>query len=68
VRSFIGKNSNMFASVMYDLTNTVTAMVELSQLETTYAYRWIAGGDELRTDEKAFDEMRIQFALKAAIR
>jgi hypothetical protein len=68
VRSFIGKNSNMFASVMYDLTSTVTAMVEVSQLETTYAYRWIVGGDELHSTNKAFDEMRIQFALKAAIK
>ncbi|MFA4946923.1 MAG: hypothetical protein WC674_00220 [Candidatus Krumholzibacteriia bacterium] len=68
VRSFIGRNSNLFASVMYDLTSTVTAMVELSRLKTTYAYRWIAGGDELRSTDTAFDDTRIQFALKAAIR
>ena len=71
VRSFIGRNSNMFAGVMYDLTSTVTAMVELSQLETTYEYRWFEGPDTgrtLRTDEKAFDDFRIQFALKAAIK
>ncbi len=68
VRSFIGRNSNMFASVMYDLTSTVTAMVELSQLKTKYEYRWIVGGDELRTDNRELDSMRIQFALKAAIK
>jgi hypothetical protein len=68
VKSFIGKNSDMFASVMYDLTSTVTAMVELSQLKTTYAYRWIQGGDELHSSGKTFDDMRIQFALKAAIK
>ena len=68
VRSFIGRNSNMFASVMYDLTSTVTAMVELSQLETTYAYRWIGGGSRLESIDQAFDDTRIQFALKAAIK
>jgi len=68
VRSFIGRNSNMFASVMYDLTSTVTAMVELSQLKTTYAYRWIEGGDELESAGRSFDDFRIQFALKAAIK
>ncbi len=52
---------------MYDLTSTVTAMVELSQLKTTYEYRWMEGGD-LGTDDRAFDDMRIQFALKAAIK
>lgn len=67
VRSFIGRNSSMFASVMYDLTSTVTAMVELSQLKTTYVYRWIEGGD-LESTDRAFDDMRIQFALKAAIK
>jgi hypothetical protein len=68
VRSFIGRNSNMFASVMYDLTSTVTAMVELSQLETTYAYRWIGGGGRLESIDQGFDDTRIQFALKAAIK
>jgi hypothetical protein len=68
VKSFTGKNTNMFASVMYDLTTTVTAMVELSQLKTTYAYRWIEGGDELESAGRSFDDFRIQFALKAAIK
>ncbi len=68
VRSFIGRNSNIFASVMYDLTSTVTAMVELSQLKTKYEYRWIVGADELRTDNRELDSTRIQFALKAAIK
>ena len=71
VRSFIGKNSSLFASVMYDLTSNVTAMFELSQLKTTYVYRWFAGPPADRTLESAdhvFDDVRIQFALKAAIR
>ena len=67
VRSFIGKNSSLFASVMYDLTSTVTAMFELSQLKTTYEYRWMAG-NELGADDKDYDELRVQFALKAAIK
>jgi hypothetical protein len=67
VRSFIGKNSNLFASVMYDLTSTVTTMVELSWLKTEYEYRWMEGGD-LGADNIDYDEMRIQFALKAAIK
>ena len=66
-RSFIGKNSSLFASVMYDLTSTVTAMFELSQLKTTYEYRWMAG-NELGADDKDYDELRVQFALKAAIK
>jgi hypothetical protein len=68
VRNFIGRNSNLFASVMYDLTSTVTAMVELSQLKTTYAYRWIAGDNRLESTDQVFDDTRIQFALKAAIK
>lgn len=68
VRSFIGRNTNYFASLMYDLTSTVTAMVELSQLKTSYAYRWIDGSDNLQSDERALDNFRVQFALKAAIK
>ena len=71
VMSFIGKNSSAFASVMYDLTSNVTAIFELSQLRTTYEYRWMAGPPADRTLESTdhvFDDMRIQFALKAAIR
>jgi hypothetical protein len=68
VRSFIGKNTDFFGSLMYDLTSTVTAMVELSQLKTTYAYRWIDGADNLRSAERALDDFRVQFALKAAIK
>lgn len=67
VRGFIGRNSSLFASLMYDLTSTVTTMVELSWLETTYDYRWMAGGD-LHMDDKSYDELRFQFALKAAIK
>ncbi len=67
VRSFIGRNSNLFGSVMYDMTSTVTLMAELAWLKTAYEYRWMAAGD-LHADDKEYDEMRVQFALKAAIK
>ena len=66
-KSFIGKNSSVFGSVMYDLTSTVTAMLELSRLETTYLYKAYVD-DELWSDEKDFDDVRVQFSLKAAIK
>jgi hypothetical protein len=68
VRSFIGRNTDFFGSLMYDLTSTVTAMLELSQLRTTYAYRWIDGSDNLRSEGRVMDDFRVQFALKAAIK
>lgn len=67
VRSFIGQNSNLFGSVMYDMTSTVTLMAELAWLKTTYQYRWMEP-DGLGSEHKDYDEMRFQFALKAAIK
>jgi hypothetical protein len=70
-KKFIDWNSSLFGSVMYDLTSTVTAMLELSQLKTTYAYRWMAGPTDSRSlmaSEDCLDDMRVQFSLKAAIK
>ena len=66
-RSFIGKNSNVFGSVMYGVTSTVTAMVEVSQLATTYMYKAYQD-DELLASSKEFDDIRVQLSLKAAIK
>lgn len=66
-RSFIDKNSVFFGSVMYSLTSTVTAMVEVSQLTTTYLYK-VYIDDELMSDEHDFDDTRVQISLKAAIK
>ena len=66
-KSFIGKNADLFGSVMYDLTSTVTAMVEVSRLTTTYLYKAYAG-TELKSDSKDFDDTRVQISLKAAIK
>ena len=66
-KSFIGKNSNVFGSVMYGVTSTVTVMVEVSQLATTYMYKAYQD-DELMASSKDFDDMRVQFSLKAAIK
>ena len=52
---------------MYDLTSNVTAMVEVSRLTTTYLYK-VYAGTELKSDSKDFDDTRIQFSLKAAIK
>lgn len=66
-KSFIGKNADLFGSLMYDLTSNVTAMVEVSRLTTTYLYK-VYAGTELKSDSKDFDDTRIQFSLKAAIK
>jgi hypothetical protein len=66
-KSFIARNTSVFGSVMYDLTSTVTAMFEVSQLETRYLYK-VYVADELKSDEKDFDDVRVQFAIKAAIK
>lgn len=65
--SFIDKNTNIFGSATYDVTSTVTAMLEVSQLTTTYVYKTYIE-DALSADTKDFDNLRVQFALKAAIK
>jgi hypothetical protein len=42
-------------------------MVEVSGLTTTYLYKAYAG-TELKSDTKEFNDTRIQFSLKAAIK
>ncbi|MDD4857753.1 MAG: hypothetical protein PHD74_06565 [Candidatus Krumholzibacteria bacterium] len=67
-KSFIDMNTSIFGNIMYNLTSTVTAMLEVSQLTTTYAYKTYIG-DELKIDkDNDFDDTRIQFSLKAAIK
>jgi hypothetical protein len=66
-QSFIDLNAVFFASVFYDVTSTVTAMLEVSQLKTDYLYK-IYAGDALRKSSNSYDDLRIQFALKAAIK
>ena len=64
---FFDKNSVVFGSVFYNLTSTVQTMLEVSWLETDYLYK-VYDGDELLTDSHSFDDLRVQFALKAAIK
>jgi hypothetical protein len=52
---------------MYSLTSNVTAMLEVSQLTTSYLYKAYFD-NEITTDEADFDDLRVQFALKAAIK
>jgi len=66
-RSFIDANANIFGSVMYSLTSTVTAMLEVSQITTSYMYKAYLDS-QVMTDTKDYDDLRIQFALKAAIK
>jgi hypothetical protein len=66
-KSFFDKNQDVFGSAMYDLTSTVTLMLEVSQLTTTYLYKEFVD-DALETSSKDFDDTRVQFALKAAIK
>jgi hypothetical protein len=66
-KSFLDANANIFGSVMYSLTSTVTAMLEVSQLTTSYLYKAYFD-NEITTDEADFDNLRVQFALKAAIK
>lgn len=66
-KSFIDANANIFGSVMYSLTSNVTAMLEVSQLTTSYLYKAYFN-NKITTDEKDYDDLRVQFALKAAIK
>jgi len=66
-QTFIDLNSSFFGSIFYNVTSTVTAMLEVSQLKTDYIYE-VYGGGELRKSSSSYDDLRIQFALKAAIK
>lgn len=64
--TYMSKNSVIFGNIMYGVTSNVTAMLELSQLKTSYASPGADGweGSGLEGD---IDALRVQFALKAAI-
>jgi hypothetical protein len=61
---FINKNEAVMGNIMYTVTSTVTAMLEVSYLKTTYIS--MSGADVL--GEHEYDAMRVQFAMKAAIK
>jgi hypothetical protein len=66
IDSFRDKNSIIFGNLMYGVTSTVTAMLEVSYLKT----EWLTKDYKTVQDEKDedFDSLRIQFALKGAIK
>ncbi|UCF06817.1 MAG: hypothetical protein JSV33_07280 [bacterium] len=61
---FIDKNDVVMGNIMYNLTGTVTAMLEVSYLRTVYA---LMEGAEIIAEEE-LDALRVQFAMKAAIK
>lgn len=63
--TFKDKNSVIFGNLMYALTSTVTAMFEVSYLKTEYLTKLY---DTVLDDSEEFDSLRIQFALKGAIK
>jgi hypothetical protein len=65
--SFIDANQAIFGSIMYSITSTVTGMLEVSQLTTTYSYV-TDENNKIKRDAADFDDLRVQFALKAAIK
>lgn len=66
-QSFIDLNSDVFGSIFYSITSTVTAMVEVSGLKTQYILKHFAGGELVESGVDR-SEARVQFALKAAIK
>jgi len=64
--TFKDMNSVIFGNVMYSLTKNISAMLEISQLKTTYLSRsW--SGDRIVDSDEDYDDLRIQFALVAKI-
>jgi hypothetical protein len=66
-QSFIDLNSDIFGSIFYSVTSTVTAMIEVSGLKTQYILKHFAGGEIVETGMDR-SEARVQFAIKAAIK
>lgn len=66
-QTFIDCNSVIFGSVFYSVTSNVTAMLEVSQLSTDYIYK-VYVNDAPRKSSATFDDLRVQFAIKAAIK
>jgi hypothetical protein len=61
---FIDSNDVVMGNIMYGLTSTVTAMLEVSYLRTMYT---LMEGAEIIAEEE-LDALRVQFAMKAAIK
>lgn len=61
---FINKNETVMGNIFYSITSTVQAMLEVSYLRTTYVS--MDGAEKF--DETEYEAMRVQFALKAAIK
>ncbi len=67
--SFKDLNSCIFGNIMYSLTSNVTAMLEVSSLKTTYMSKvYDTVKSEIVSSSEDYDDIRIQFALKAAIK
>jgi hypothetical protein len=66
IHTFRDKNSVIFGNVMYSITSTVTAMFEVSYLKTEYLTKEYE--TVLDDEDEDFDSVRIQFALKGAIK
>jgi len=65
--SFLDFNSDVFGSIFCNVTSTVTAMIEVSGLKTEYILKHFVGGEIVGTDINR-NEVRVQFAIKAAIK
>jgi len=65
--TFRDLNSLVFGNVMYGITGNVTGMLELSYLKTEYLTKTDIG-DRIESTPNNYDCLRIQFALKAAIK
>lgn len=65
--TFRDENSLAFGNIMYDITSNVTGMVEVSYLKTAYTTKTKTGTTTSMSTEE-YDDVRIQFALKAAIK
>jgi hypothetical protein len=68
LHTFRDKNSVIFGNVMYSITSTVTAMLEVSYLKTEYLTKDYETVAVPACGEEEFDSVRIQFALKGAIK
>ena len=66
-KSFIDANENIFGSVFYSITGNVQAMLEISRMTTSYLHLEYVD-ESLVTGSREFDDLRVQFALKAAIK
>jgi len=68
--SFIDMNSALFGNITFSVTDNVTAMLETMYLKTTYLRLPPTSGAFVseEADDVDYDDIRVQFALKAAIK